>query len=352
VGSTALTPGHNVTLREFALLWTRNELARQYPRHVLTIDHDMNRSRLDKYILNLEIDGVRIGDIPVAEFTLDHADHVTNQPTLPDGSARHVAQILHRLLALAAYPARLIPSSPIPRGWLPRACRPPQYAYLYPTEEARLLGNRGVPLVYRVLIGFLAREGVRKSNAQQLRWACLTLEGLGECAGTCTIPRTKNRQAQTWPLDKGTVEALRRWRKLCPSGELVFPDPDVPENAPRMAVDVRHLAAQLRRWLKATGISRQALYTRSSTEMPFRAHDLRASFVTLALGMGQTEHWVMQRTGHLSSVMLARYRRAASTAAELHLGWFHPMQECIPELAEAVAHEPTGAQSSANRRQG
>ncbi|MBN2196246.1 MAG: hypothetical protein JW751_25760 [Polyangiaceae bacterium] len=60
----------------------------------------------------------------------------------------------------------------------------------------------------------------------------------------------------------------------------------------------------------------------------------------------------MRRTGHLSSVMLARYRRAAATAAELQLGWLHAMHKVIPELAEAMANEPIGAQSSANRRQG
>jgi hypothetical protein len=38
---------------------------------------------------------------------------------------------------------------------------------------------------------------------------------------------------------------------------------------------------------------------------------LRATFITVALANNRTETWVMDRTGHESSAMLARHRRAA-----------------------------------------
>ena len=58
------------------------------------------------------------------------------------------------------------------------------------------------------------------------------------------------------------------------------------------------------------------------------------SFVTLALANGKTETWVADRTGHRSSQMINRYRRQARTAEELGLGWFQPLDQLIPELAE------------------
>jgi hypothetical protein len=44
----------------------------------------------------------------------------------------------------------------------------------------------------------------------------------------------------------------------------------------------------------------------------------------------------MDRTGHKSSLMINRYRRAARAAAELHLVDLKPLNEAIPELAAAV----------------
>jgi integrase len=63
--------------------------------------------------------------------------------------------------------------------------------------------------------------------------------------------------------------------------------------------------------------------------MALRAHDLRASFVTIALANGKTETWVADRTGHRSSQMIARYRRQARTAAELGLGAWTPLDAAI-----------------------
>ncbi len=49
----------------------------------------------------------------------------------------------------------------------------------------------------------------------------------------------------------------------------------------------------------------------------------------------------MDRTGHKSSQMLNRYRRAARSVRELDRGDFKPMVEVIPELAAEKA-ETTG----------
>lgn len=80
-----------------------------------------------------------------------------------------------------------------------------------------------------------------------------------------------------------------------------------------------------------------------------RAHDLRATFVTLALAAGASEQWVSDRTGHTSSEMLQRYRRAARTAAELEMGeGLGPMHRLIPEI-DSSGGKPVDLSSSTRR---
>jgi hypothetical protein len=63
-----------------------------------------------------------------------------------------------------------------------------------------------------------------------------------------------------------------------------------------------------------------------------RAHDLRATFVTIGLATGRTETWISDRTGHQSHKMIDAYRRKART---WNLGELGPLHELIPELAGA-----------------
>ena len=164
---------------------------------------------------------------------------------------------------------------------------------------------------------------MRRENTATLEWSNVTLSLLGG-AGTVVLDKTKNGRGGAWALDPGTAEALRRWRKLCPSDRWIFPAEAAPKSRKRRAglhLHVDHAAAILRRSLRNAGVDRPKLYQNGNNRLQIRAHDLRATFVTLALANGRTEDWVMQRTGHGSSVMLARHRRDAETAQELGLGW-------------------------------
>ncbi|PKN31454.1 MAG: hypothetical protein CVU63_23850, partial [Deltaproteobacteria bacterium HGW-Deltaproteobacteria-20] len=86
--------------------------------------------------------------------------------------------------------------------------------------------------------------------------------------------------------------------------------------------------------LKEAGVTRSKLFQNDEKRMHIQAHDLRATFVTLALAGGKTEDWVRIRTGHCSSNMIAKYRRDADTVKELKLGWLQPLHLVLPELAE------------------
>jgi len=93
-----------------------------------------------------------------------------------------------------------------------------------------------------------------------------------------------------------------------------------------------HAGLKLRGALTLAGQERPKLFQRDVNRIPIRAHDLRATFVTLSLALGRTEDWVMRRTGHCSSVKLPRYRRDAETVREHNLGWLVDLHEHVPEL--------------------
>jgi integrase len=190
--------------------------------------------------------------------------------------------------------------------------------------------------VKRLYIGVANREGPRRGNLVNLDWSSLMLDT--PQGGFMWLDKTKSGRDASWALDPGTAEALRRWKGICPSETWVFPESALAPTRRWVRRDrplsAEHLSDELRAWLQACGVTRAKLFERSAHRIPIRAHDLRATFVTLALANGKTEAWVMKRTGHTTSMMLNRYRRDAESISELDLGWFTPLHEAIPELAK------------------
>ena len=93
----------------------------------------------------------------------------------------------------------------------------------------------------------------------------------------------------------------------------------------------------LRTHLKAIGLGseRPELFVSTAERRQIRVHDLRGTFVTVGLANGRSESWIADRTGHKSSLMIARYKRMARTFAELQTGDFEPLDAAIPELTPA-----------------
>lgn len=318
-----------MTVREFAKTWTSGELHEKYPDHVkLKRSAGKDAGNLKKHVLK------HIGDLPLVTVDLGHIEQVMRE--IPEGRSsatrRHVAQVLHRLFKLAVYPAKLIPASPLPQGFLPRLQKGRATAYLYPKDDTALLGYTNIPVERRLLYGFLHREGMRREEAVQLSWDDVDLE-----AGLARLDENKTDDPRAWALDPGTAEALRRWLRLRDeAGELterIFGDAPLPDRA----------ADQYRADVAAAGIARPELEEKSARRRPLRVHDTRTAFVTIALANGRPERWVMDRTGHTSSAILQRYHRAARTAAELRLGSWGPLHDLIPELARLGSDWDPGA---------
>lgn len=89
--------------------------------------------------------------------------------------------------------------------------------------------------------------------------------------------------------------------------------------------------------LSATHGIRPLLFARGPNRRPIRVHDLRATFVTLALASGRSD---VGRGSHRPPLEPNEngYRRAARAAAELNLGWLRPLDQVIPELRSSSAN--------------
>lgn len=302
-----------MTFAEFAERWTSGALHLDHPDHVAA-----KQSAGDINILKNRINPI-VGPLPLVAFSLEDADRVMRElpapPAISKAYRRAVAQVVHRVLSLAVYPAKIIKANPLPKGWLPKLGRPKAKSFLYPREEACLLANRAIDVGYRMLMGFLTREGCRKTEARLMTWTDFDLEN-----GTVTLDRNKTDAPRSWPLDPGVVRALVKWKKTR-GGE-----------GPFDGIDVQHLGEHMRAWLQASGVTRPQLFEESDQRIHYRAHDTRSTFVTLSLANDKTEAWVMRRTAHKSSSMIARYTVAAANARELGLGPLISLDKAIPEL--------------------
>ena len=161
---------------------------------------------------------------------------------------------MHRVLRLAEYPARLIERSPFPRGWLPESNPLKARSYLFPSEDSALMRHTAIPLVKRVYIGVAHREGPRRGNLVTLTWSCLLLD-FEDGGGYLCLRSYENGRDANWALDPGTAEALRRWKKICPSKTYVFPELALPQARRRPLRDrpmhVSHFSDELRAWLRS-----------------------------------------------------------------------------------------------------
>jgi integrase len=308
VESQARAPDAPLTFRKFAEEWTSGDLHRRYPDHIepkASVVDDVER--LTKHVYP------HVQDVPLVAFTREHADGVMAKLPLHlrRGTRRQVAQLINRILNLAAFTGA-IKASPLPRGWLPKAPRADSVAKesLLPSEEAKLLHGRNavgvvvVPLAYRVAYAFLHREGMRKGEAARLTWADIEL-----AKGLVSLDENKTDRPRSWVLNAGVARILERWKKVCgspKSSASVFP-----------GVAWDKLAPSYRDHCKAVGIERARLYQAKANKLQLRAHDMRAFFVTAGMFAGKDALWITDRSGHTSLGMLRTYERDVRRWREL-----------------------------------
>lgn len=282
-----------VTFGELANQWLTGKLAERYPDHV-----QIKRPR------SLAADASRIkhlcktiGDVPLEAFTLDHAEKAMRglpKTCVARDSRRAYAAVIRRVLELAVFPCRILKQTPLPKGFTPKPGKPPQFQCLYPSEDAQLCACQDVEFGWRLLFGCAVRLGLRLESLVDLTWRNLDLDNGFLRTRTKTIP-------VEFDLDPGTLRALRMLRALRgdePETARIFPQ-----------LEITGWAERLRASLITAGITRPALHEDADDSLKLRFHDLRASFITVALANGKPEAWVTERSGHTSSQVLYRYVR-------------------------------------------
>jgi len=315
--------GKGDTVASLAVRWTSGDLSREYPDHVRPLKKAAAcQGLIDKHV------SPQIGSTPIQDVTIEHLEKVTRAYQGEASSRRRVGTLVSRILAIAVYPLKLIKVSPVPRGFFRTTGAKCDKAkvYLYPDEDRKLISCVTIPLMMRLFYGFLSREGMRASEAEALLWRDVDLE-----RGAVTLDANKTDDPRAWAMSPGVVRALRAWKALRAEQGLAEADHPIfvfDERAPS------HRASKFRAHLRAAGVDRAVLFERTPARRPIRCHDLRATLVTISLANGKTEAWIADRTGHRSSEMINRYRRAARTVAELGLGELVQLDEGIPEIVD------------------
>jgi len=319
---TSPKPGTGpVTVASFAKEWTDGDLHARWPDHVARKDAAgvAADARVFRKYINPEI-----GTIALERLTLEDVDRVlANLPShLAPASRRQVAQSLHRVLALACYPARHLRETPIPKGWLPKVKRSKAFTFVWPEELAALEACAEIPLVRRLFFGVLAREGMRRDELAELRWDDLDLQ-----RGMVRLDVNKTDDPRAWALSPDVARALALWKER--QGEAAKAEAARVFTLGGRPLYVLKFAEHLRADLATAGVTRAELFERSGVRRPVRVHDLRATFVTVSLANARSESWVADRTGHRTSDMINRYRRAARTWAEANLGSLAPLDTAL-----------------------
>lgn len=87
--------------------------------------------------------------------------------------------------------------------------------------DAHLLTREAVPVVRRLLYGFLAREGLRLSEALSLRWLHLDIG-----RSTLNLDENKTDDPRVWALDPSVARALELWHGLVRGDERATRTPE------------------------------------------------------------------------------------------------------------------------------
>jgi integrase len=326
VGSPKLE-GASLTFKMVGERWTSGWFHREFPDQVELIIQECNIQRLDKAVYPM------IGDKPIRLVTRADCDGVMRK--LPEGLARgtrrQYAGLMNRILNLAEL-AGYIERNPLPRGWLPKPGPKKRFPILFVDEDTRLLACTVVPFTFRLLYGFLHREGMRRSEAAGLQWKDLDFDN-----ETISLDDNKTDHARWWKLSPGVAEALRTLRdhrrakaddkERDDSEDFVF----VEENGG--ALELNHLADRLRVHLATAKLDRSDLTSTGPLKGQFGLHCFRRSFVTRSLALGKNEDFVRQRTGHTSDELLT-YRQASKSLAELQHGDLVPLDAALPDLLD------------------
>lgn len=292
------------TFRDISEAWLDGRLHERYPDRV----RPMGEKRLGQVTQRLGHICKSIGSIPLSRLTT--ADCEMALAALPKSimtsTRSEYARLIPRVLNLAVLGGHL-DHTPLPSKWAPGRGPRREFQLLYPSEDAQLVACKHVEFGRRLLWGFLVREGLRPSEAIDLTWRDLDLE-----KGTVVVPDSKTGKMRRWRMGEDVRRALSGYQEKTGAGGKQKVFPRLPAGP----------AVQFRADLKECELRRRELHVTTATSRNITVHDLRGTFVTIALACGRSLPWIMRRTGHTRTEMIDRYQRAVDFAVEHEMTWF------------------------------
>lgn len=330
------------TWGQLARAWCTQELARLYPNagYAKKSAEDTDEPRVE-YICKF------IGDVPLATFNDDdywRAMRPARARCKTDSTFKAYAQVCRRVLKIGVE-LKIIPAWPLSAVCkLPKIAKGsgPEFPFLYPDEYVRLMRCVTIRFEYRVLWGFIIREGLRISEAYRIRWEHLAQLSNGRWL--LDVPDTKTGRALNFVLNAGTGEVLAELRRRMPelSGPFAW----------LKITNVKKAAEDLRRHIELSGTTRERLLFTDGRLRRLREHDLRSTFVTWCKLGGVDNETIAQHTGHESNTMIARYNRSKATIEHLGLSPYLRLDEAFGELALALGMPELGPGGEAPRMLG
>lgn len=308
------------TWGQLARAWANQELAKLYPNagYAKGTGETTDKPRVEFFCKYIE-------HAPLATFNDDdywRAMRPARQHTETDSTFRAYSQVLRRVLKIAVE-LQIIAKWPLGATCkLPIVAKGsgPEFPFLYPDEYVRLMRCPEVAIKYRVLYGFIVREGLRIMEAVRIRWEHLAQMPNGRWL--LDVPDTKTGRALNFVLNPGTGEVLQALRKLLPE------DSEGPF-AWLSTSAIKHAAKNLRRHIQTSGTTRPRLLFNQGRLRRLREHDLRSTFVTWCKLAGIDNETISAHTGHESSTMIARYNRSKATIEHLGLPPYLPLDQAL-----------------------
>lgn len=308
-----------VTWGQLARAWCKQELAALYPNagYGKASGESTDEPRVEflcKYI----------GDAPLATFSDDdywRGMRPARAHCRTDSTFKAYAQVCRRVIKIAVE-LRIIPAWPLgPTCKLPIITKgsAPVFPFLYPDEYVRLVRSVLIPIEWRVLWGFIVREGMRIGEAFRIQWRHLSQLPNGRWL--LDVPETKTGRALNFVLNVGTGEVLAAFKRLRPdlAGPFAWLKP----------TNLKKAAERVREHVEASGTTRERLLYNDGRLRRLREHDLRSTFVTWCKLAGVDNETISAHTGHESSTMIARYNRSKATIEHLGLPPYLPLDQAM-----------------------
>ena len=307
------------TWGQLARAWCKQDLAALYPNagYGKASGESTDEPRVEflcKYI----------GDAPLATFSDDdywRGMRPARAHCRTDSTFKAYAQVCRRVIKIAVE-LRIIPAWPLgPTCKLPIVTKgsAPVFPFLYPDEYVRLVRSVLIPIEWRVLWGFIVREGMRISEAFRIQWRHLSQLPNGRWL--LDVPETKTGRALNFVLNVGTGEVLAAFKRLRPdlAGPFTWLKP----------TNLKKAAERVREHVEASGTTRERLLYNDGRLRRLREHDLRSTFVTWCKLAGVDNETISAHTGHESSTMIARYNRSKATIEHLGLPPYLPLDQAM-----------------------